>query len=139
MQWSSAPHAGFSTSTPWLPVSADYQIVNVDAQQKDRTSLLTLYRRLIQLRRAEPALNMGTYRPIMATEDMLVYTREAGSRRFLVALNLSGQPVLLQCAGRFPSGIIMISASLDREGERLTEPVAIRPDEGLVVLLDEEA
>ena len=33
----------------------------------------------------------------------------------------------------------MLSASLDREGERLTEPVAIRPDEGLVVLLDEEA
>ena len=95
MQWSSAPHAGFSASTPWLPVSADYPSVNVDAQQKDRTSLLTLYRRLIQLRRAEAALNVGTYRPIMATEEMLVYTREAGSRRFLVALNLSGQSVLL--------------------------------------------
>src|SRR5919198_758685 len=60
MQWDSSPNAGFTTGTPWLPIAADYQTVNVAVERDDPASMLTLYRRLIALRRATPALAVGS-------------------------------------------------------------------------------
>src|SRR5688500_7530759 len=61
MQWDDGPNAGFAPpgATPWLPLAEDYRTVNVARQREDPKSLLTLYRRLIQLRRAEAALSVG--------------------------------------------------------------------------------
>ncbi|HUC95608.1 MAG TPA: alpha-amylase family glycosyl hydrolase, partial [Candidatus Saccharimonadia bacterium] len=47
MQWSSSINAGFSTTTPWLPVSGDFHIQNVNKQLKDHKSFLNLYRSLL--------------------------------------------------------------------------------------------
>jgi alpha-glucosidase len=55
MQWSAEPHAGFSTVEPWLPVAADFGTHSVARERDDPRSMLTLYRRLIALRRAAPA------------------------------------------------------------------------------------
>ena len=41
---------------PWLPIAADAATRNVDAQRADRASLLWLYKELLALRRATPAL-----------------------------------------------------------------------------------
>src|SRR5207237_8312305 len=43
MQWDDSPHAGFSTAASWLPVSDDYNVVNVRAEAADPQSILTLY------------------------------------------------------------------------------------------------
>ena len=61
MLWDSSPNAGFSAATPWLPVAPDYQTADVQAQRDDPTSMLTLYHRLIALRRATPAMAVGAY------------------------------------------------------------------------------
>ena len=47
MQWTASDHAGFTTGVPWLPVASDYQTSCVDAQARNASSLLTLYRELI--------------------------------------------------------------------------------------------
>ena len=60
MQWAGSANAGFSSATPWLPLGHDYQLCNVDQQSRDDSSLLSLYRRLIALRRKEPALCIGS-------------------------------------------------------------------------------
>jgi alpha-glucosidase len=138
MQWDPSPHAGFTTSMPWLPVAADYPAVNVETFQKDPTSILTLYRRLIALRRAEPALSVGRYQRCFAMDDVLVYIREAAARRFLVALNFSGNPAAVPCAGLPSKGTVMLSTSLDREGERFDERIELRANEGIVALLTGE-
>src|ERR1700754_2107852 len=52
MQWNGTSNAGFSVADPWLPISDDYQVVNVQAADDDPTSILTLNRKLIELRRA---------------------------------------------------------------------------------------
>ena len=61
MQWHSGPNAGFTppTATPWLPLQRDATLTNVAAQERDPDSLLACYRRLLALRRAEPALQAG--------------------------------------------------------------------------------
>jgi len=47
---------------PWLPVNKDTAHgVNVEAQMEDEHSMLSIYRTLLQLRRAEPALFRGSF------------------------------------------------------------------------------
>ncbi|MBV9548035.1 MAG: alpha-amylase, partial [Chloroflexi bacterium] len=52
MQWDASAFAGFSSARPWLPVSSDYADVNVEVERGDARSMLNLYRRLLELRRA---------------------------------------------------------------------------------------
>ena len=59
MQWDSSPHAGFTTGTPWLQVNPNYTKINAAAQERDPCSILHFYRRLIALRREQPALSRG--------------------------------------------------------------------------------
>ena len=62
MQWNAAPQRRLQRRhEPWLPLADDFAAVNVAAQRDDPTSMLTLYRALIELRRREPALAVGDY------------------------------------------------------------------------------
>ncbi|MDP9374012.1 MAG: alpha-amylase family glycosyl hydrolase, partial [Chloroflexota bacterium] len=136
MQWDAGPGAGFTTGAPWLPLADDYQAVNVAAERDDPRSILTLYRRLIALRRAEPALAVGAYAPVEAEGDALAYIRGAGGRRFLVALNLGGRPQRVAPPSPSIAGRVALSTGLDREGEAVWGAIDLRGDEGLVIALD---
>jgi len=131
MQWSAEPNAGFTQGRPWLPLAGDYARVNVDAQRADARSMLSLYRKLIALRRAEPQLQLGSLEIIETRGDVLAYRRGEG---FLVALNLGREPhrlpLSLSCA-------VALSTHLEREGERVEKRVELRPNEGLLVRLDD--
>jgi len=51
--------------------------------------MLSLYRALLRLRRAEPALSVGTYVAVARTDALLIYERRHLDRRLLIALNMS--------------------------------------------------
>lgn len=51
MQWNDKNNAGFSDGEPWLPVNRNHQDINVEHELKNKDSLLSLYRRLIDLRK----------------------------------------------------------------------------------------
>ncbi|WP_455371158.1 alpha-glucosidase, partial [Petrachloros mirabilis] len=95
MQWDRSAHAGFTTGTPWLPVSPQHQSLNIEAETRRPESLVNLYRRLIRLRRSERALVQGTYHRIAeAPADCLVFVRRLPDRSVrhddvLVAVNFS--------------------------------------------------
>jgi alpha-glucosidase len=136
MQWDSSPNAGFTSGTPWLPMAADYPTVNVACQRDDPTSMLTLYRRLITLRRVTPALSVGSYTPLEAEGDLLAYLRTSAEQRCLVVLNLGSQPQRFELGEAELQGRIALSTYLDRAGEPLRKPVALRPDEGIIVMVE---
>jgi alpha-amylase len=93
MQWSAGENAGFTAGTPWEPVNDDYEEVNVGQQTADATSLLSLYRDLIHLRLAHPALQVGDYRPVTSTDaDMVAYLRSSDEETVLVIINLGEEP-----------------------------------------------
>ena len=134
MQWDSGPGAGFTSGVPWLPLAGDYAEHNVAAELDDPASMLALYRSLIALRRATPALTHGSYAPFAAYGDLLAYLREHAGRRMLVALNLGPQPQTLDL-GTLGQGRVLLSTALDRADERVSDTLALRPDEGLIVEL----
>ena len=136
MQWSSAENAGFTTGTPWLPVADDYQSINVAVQSEDPKSMLRLYRRLLALRRHEPALSIGSYAEVPAQGDLLVYRRQFHTgRRYLIVLNFSAEPDVFHNPAVPQQGKIALSTHLDREGEPFTGEVHLRGDEGLIIEL----
>jgi alpha-glucosidase len=140
MQWSGAPQAGFTTGEPWLPLGEDYEDVNVEVQREEPRSILSLYRRLIRLRRGEPALEVGGYQPIEAEGDILAYARrgDPGESDFLVALNLAPRPDALQVPAPLRGGRVVLSTHLDRAGEPVPGAVRLRPDEGVIIRLSTE-
>jgi alpha-glucosidase len=138
MQWSDEPNAGFTVGEPWLPMASDYPTVNVEAQRADPGSMLTLYSRLIGLRRGEPALEVGRIEPVEAAGDVLAYRRlgRSGESAFLIALNLGSREQRLPRAAGAPAGTIALSTRLDRAGERFDGDLRLRPDEGVIVRLE---
>ncbi|HEU4326296.1 MAG TPA: alpha-amylase family glycosyl hydrolase [Roseiflexaceae bacterium] len=133
MQWSGDPHAGFSVAEPWLPVAGDYEMVNVAVQREDPDSLLSLYRRLIALRRATPALAVGTCVEVVGQDDLLTYVREHGAQRMLVVLNMGSQPQTVELGGR--SGRVVLATQRAREGQAVAGALDLGGDEGLVLEL----
>ncbi|MCM8748260.1 alpha-amylase family glycosyl hydrolase [Thermomicrobiaceae bacterium CFH 74404] len=133
MQWDSVPNAGFTLGQPWLPLSPDYPTCNVEAQRDDPRSILTLHRRLLALRRAEPALSIGSYRSLPAEGELIAYLREDGERRFLIVLNFGHWVRRYACGQIDLRGSVVLSTYLDREGEMVDRDLLLRPDEGVII------
>jgi alpha-amylase len=78
MQWSDAANAGFTSGQPWQPLNADFEQLNVAAQQADPASQLSFYRQLIHLRNDHPALLRGGFIPVESScESTLAFLRQA--------------------------------------------------------------
>ncbi len=90
MQWDDSAHAGFTTGTPWLPVSDDYRTVNVSYQEKDPGSVLHYFRKMTALRNDNPLLVYGDYELLQRGHPTVyAYTRTLGDQKMLVLLNFS--------------------------------------------------
>lgn len=94
MQWDASPNAGFCAPdvTPWLPLAADYEQVNVAAQEADPDSMLNYFKRLLRLRHDWPVLHdSGAFAFIERVPDhVLAYSRSRAGETVLVAINFSG-------------------------------------------------
>ena len=134
MQWTPDPNAGFSEAEPWLPLDREHGGCNVAVLRDDPTSILTLYRRLVALRRERPALAVGTYAPGRADSDVLSFERRHNAR-LKVLLNFCHEARTAGLPHDAPRGRVLLSTLLDREGEEVGPEVALRGDEGLIVEL----
>ena len=136
MQWEDAPNAGFSTGTPWLPLSDDADRRNVDEMRDDSRSILTLYRRLLSLRRDHPALSIGGWRgldlPPDLAADIFAFERFAEAETLRILLNFSGRDatVPLEDGGAWT---ILLSTRSGRAGDRVEGSLRLEPDEGVIL------
>ncbi|MFP2898920.1 maltose alpha-D-glucosyltransferase [Corallococcus sp. 4LFB] len=105
MQWTGDRNAGFSRADYarlFAPVIADpvygYQSINVEAQERQKSSLLQWVKRMIRIRQRYPVFAMGTLR-FLTTENrkVLAFVREWEGQTVLVVCNLSrfAQPGVL--------------------------------------------
>jgi alpha-glucosidase len=115
MQWDKSVNAGFSNGSPWLPLDPLYLTRNVETLREDRSSILSLYRNLIQVRTEYAALNTGAGCVIESSDNVLVFERTEGQERFVTVLNFAADPRLLpQTIGSRP--FALISTHMDRQG-----------------------
>jgi alpha-glucosidase len=133
MQWDATPQAGFSTAQPWLPLPDDYVHENAANLAADKQSILGLHRALIKLRKQTPALVSGAYVPLAAEGELLLYKRQDGEGSLLVALNLGNEPVSVRSDTIGLSGEILLSTSVDRQGEAVGETLELRGNEGVIL------
>lgn len=91
VQWSDAPHGGFTTGQPWLAVNPNYTTINVAEQEGREDSVLNHYRRLVALRKSAvygETFTYGAFEPVWETEpDILAYLRRDEAHTILVAGN----------------------------------------------------
>jgi alpha-glucosidase len=135
MQWSDNENAGFTKGKPWLPIAQDYSTVNVASERGRANSMLTLYRRLIELRRAEPALSVGAFAPLPARDDVMAYVRKINERRLLIVLNLSAKAQSFSMSDLQCRGSLLLTTHLDRGREELADKLELRAAEGAVIEL----
>jgi alpha-glucosidase len=135
MQWDATLHAGFGDHNPWLPIAADANENNVAIEDRDPRSMLSLYRRLLELRRQHAALSVGSYQAIAAAGTLLAYVRYTHAERLLIVANLGAQPTefALQSAGRAQS--LLLSTYLDGETHLTDSQLFLRPDEAVIITL----
>ncbi|ADV67450.1 maltose alpha-D-glucosyltransferase [Deinococcus maricopensis] len=116
MQWNAGPNGGFSTADPqdlFFPIIQDpvygFQRVNVESADHDPGSLLTFTRRLLDLRRQNPAFATGTLTFIDTDNPaVLAYLREEDGQHLLVVANFAANAQAAHlhlgalCCGRTP-------------------------------------
>ena len=100
MQWDGSAEAGFTTSAkPWLPVPPSATQYNVEAERKDPDSIFNWYKRLLALRKSEPALRDGSYESVNDTDpNVFAFLRRSDDSTVLVALNFTAKAQTVQLA-----------------------------------------
>ncbi len=145
MPWDDGLQAGFTSGKPWLPLSRDWRQTNVAREQHDPDSLLSLYKRLIRLKKGSQALTAGAYQPVDAgPEDCLLYQRyfqaENITEAMLIAVNFSSQmqsvsiPNTVTIHGRVGT-VILSTNPQERTARWNADQFQLEPDEGIVVRL----
>ena len=115
MQWTSDRNGGFSRADPqrmYLPPIMDpvygFEAINVEAQQREASSLLNWTRRMLATRAASKAFGRGRFKLLHpGNRKILAYLREYRDEVVLCVANLSrsAQPVEIDLAdykGRVP-------------------------------------
>ena len=124
--WDTSPNRGFTTGTPWLPIGSD---TAWSEQAHDPVSMLSFYRRLIQLRRDNDALAIGALDPATAEGPVLRYGRHLDGIRFDVALNTGAVAAEIAIAG----GTVL--ADTHAVDAYTIEPgtLWLKPDQGILI------
>ncbi len=97
MQWTGDRNAGFSSAKPqqlYLPTITDavygHQVINVEAQAEDPSSLLNWMRRMITVRKQHPAFGRGEMTLLYPrNRKILAYLRAHEGQAYLCVANLS--------------------------------------------------
>lgn len=88
LPWVDAPLGGFTTGTPWLPLSPANRARAVAVQEADPESQLHFTRHLLALRKAHAALRQGDLVHCRAEGSLLSFRREVGGERIHCLFNL---------------------------------------------------
>jgi len=98
MRWDASENAGFAEPgvEPWLPLGDDAATLNVAVERQRPGSMLSMTKRLLELRDAHPALASGDYAPVEGTDDaVFAFLRSYDDERFLIAINTTAEAASL--------------------------------------------
>lgn len=129
MPWDDSQFGGFSEVKPWLPLG-DISMENVANQWERPHSMLSLYRELLNLRRDNPAIHKGDYRPIRTPSQVFGYTRQSGGVTVTVLVNFSAEFITYEDAD-LSGEVILATHSRDTDGVHAR--IELGPREALII------
>jgi alpha-glucosidase len=86
------PNAGFSKGKPWLPIPQQHAGLSFENQNKNPSSMLTFYQKILKARSCSPSLLTGELRFIESDDDLLVFERRDDNECRLCIFNFSNTP-----------------------------------------------
>ena len=139
MIWCGEENAGFTKGKPWLRIDKCFTTHNVEVQMRDKNSLLSFYKRVMDFRKNEKAITHGHYYHVYADSQILAYIRKTeSSDAYLIILNLSHRPCYFRPENKSYSGTVVISSDLEFEGLKIRTPLEMGGDEAFIVKLDQQ-
>jgi oligo-1,6-glucosidase len=133
-QWNSTANAGFTTSTPWIKVNANYTTINEAAEENDPGSCLNYFRKLVQLRKNNLTLIYGKYTLLDKNNSKVyAYTREGEGQKMLILLNFSSSAAEANISLNTTNAKLLLCNYKDAPGNDKTKTtIKLRPYEAIV-------
>ncbi len=118
---------------PWLPFPPESRHRNHLDLRADPASILHLYRRALALRHRSPALRLGGFGLVDLADGVLAYERFSADESWVVAINLTGDPV--DVSGTDPVGLVGLPVALSTDATLEGRPFtgSLAGDEAVVV------
>jgi alpha-glucosidase len=107
MPWRDEPLGGFTTGTPWLPLSPANCARAVAVQEANPASQLALTRQVLALRKTTPALRTGTFGNCHKDGTLLRFERRSGSQTITCLFNLGPDAI----AGPAIDGSVLLAVN----------------------------
>ena len=138
MQWTDERYCGFSDTKPWIPVSDNFEKINVKKQKQDRDSILEFYKKLIMLRKEKEVIARGNIE-FMEVENagVLAYTRCLDKQKLLVCCNFRDVESQMEFAQEWKSGR-KILGNYEENHKNNYKVLTLRPYEIIVLEKGEE-
>ena len=136
-QWDRSPETGFTAGTPWLKVNPDYTWINVADEEKDPTSILNYFKKVVSFRKENPSLIYGSYH-LLDAENPQSYTflRKTGADTYLIMLNFSPKAAISTPGIDMSNAHVLLDNYGDRSHMAPQKDITLRPFEAIVFQLN---
>lgn len=139
MQWNSELNAGFSVDyqiKPWLKVPETYKKINVAKQEKNPSSVLNCYKRLLKTRKANRSLQEGKFEFLTQNglkKKCLAYRRYYFNEQIFVFLNFYKKEILIKSPINDPNLLFStLSNRVALDLETYNGNIKLTPLEGII-------
>jgi oligo-1,6-glucosidase len=122
MQWTEEKYGGFcKDEKPWMRVNDNYTSVNVAAQSQSRDSVLSLWQKMLRLRKKyQDVLIQGSYKTLdVGGPDVFAFEKTASGRRVIVVLNPSDKEVECHLQGHTSWSELISTVAGSADGKSL--------------------
>lgn len=134
MQWSDAPHGGFTTGEPWIQANPNHQSINAQESLADDGSVFHHYRRLITLRKRHDVIVYGEYQPFLDQHpQVFIYTRTLGDERLTVVASFADSAIEIDLPAELKTRGEPLAWTHDRV-DALGEQLSLQPFESFAIL-----
>lgn len=148
MQWKNVTYAGFTDGgkKPWLPVATNYSTYNVDTESRNSSSMLKLYKQVVNLISTQEAFRFAEYEAIMSNLNLFAYRRfhNGTKEEFVVVVNFSQSNTSVDLSAIQDSfhgpQILLSSADTKRDGNKVNlSKVSMTAGEAIIIKGDSDS
>ncbi|CCH43453.1 alpha-glucosidase [Wickerhamomyces ciferrii] len=95
VQWDDSPNGGFTSGKPWMKVNENFTKINVKSQINDSNSILSFYKKSIQLRQLYKKLFIhGDFKILdYENEDLFSFIKSFEDSKSYIVLNFSNKTI----------------------------------------------